>query len=274
MELRHLACFRAVVEAGSISGAARALHVSQPPLSETMKQLEGELGCALFVRGPRSIVLTEQGLWCYQKAVSLLDQVASLRQEVAEVGKVRTLHVGLTSSSVPVFAPLLERTDRSLRFSIHEGNSFQVLELLAHGVVQCALVRTPVNLGACSHAVVARDHMIATGAVSSLADFQGRELVLYRRYRQFLLDAFRRRGISPGPVTECDDARTAVQLSLSSGITAVVPATMASSCGRLPMFHLTDTDFQTEVLAVWLREDDGVQEFLAMLDESFKKQQK
>ena len=47
MELRQLEYFIAIVDLGTITGAARALNMSQPPLSAQMHALEGELGCAL-----------------------------------------------------------------------------------------------------------------------------------------------------------------------------------------------------------------------------------
>ena len=50
MEIRQLEYFRAIVDAGTISGAARELHMTQPPLSYQMKMLEEELQVPLFIR--------------------------------------------------------------------------------------------------------------------------------------------------------------------------------------------------------------------------------
>ena len=59
MELRTLRYFLAVAQAKTISAAAEALHVTQPTLSRQMQELEEELGKTLFLRGKRSITLTE-----------------------------------------------------------------------------------------------------------------------------------------------------------------------------------------------------------------------
>ena len=63
MELRVLRYFLAVAREESISGAAEALHVTQPTLSRQMMELEEELGKTLFLRGKRKISLTEEGMF-------------------------------------------------------------------------------------------------------------------------------------------------------------------------------------------------------------------
>lgn len=67
MELRVLRYFLAVAREESISGAAEALHVTQPTLSRQMMELEEELGKTLFLRGKRKISLTEEGMFLRQE---------------------------------------------------------------------------------------------------------------------------------------------------------------------------------------------------------------
>jgi DNA-binding transcriptional LysR family regulator len=61
MELRHLRYFIAVAEERSVSGAATRIRVAQPSLSKQIRDLESELGTALFERGPRGVRLTAAG---------------------------------------------------------------------------------------------------------------------------------------------------------------------------------------------------------------------
>ena len=59
MDIKQLIYFTAIVDEGNISSAAKKLHISQPPLSSQIHNLEQELGCVLFERGARKIQLTE-----------------------------------------------------------------------------------------------------------------------------------------------------------------------------------------------------------------------
>ena len=61
MELRHLRYFATVAEEQNITKAAARLHVSQPPLSRQIRDLEEELGVALLERSAKSVKLTEAG---------------------------------------------------------------------------------------------------------------------------------------------------------------------------------------------------------------------
>jgi DNA-binding transcriptional LysR family regulator len=85
MTLRQLEAFVAVVRERSFSAAARRIHLSQPTLSEHVRELERELGAALFSRRGRSVALTDAGRVFEPYAVRVLATVGDARQAVAEV---------------------------------------------------------------------------------------------------------------------------------------------------------------------------------------------
>lgn len=72
MDIRTLQYFLAVAREESISGAAEFLHMTQPPLSRQLKELETELGKQLFIRGNRKITLTEDGMILRKRAEEIV----------------------------------------------------------------------------------------------------------------------------------------------------------------------------------------------------------
>ena len=61
MDLRQIRYFLTVAEERNITRAAERLHLSQPPLSRALMDLEEELGCTLIIRGKRHVTLTPEG---------------------------------------------------------------------------------------------------------------------------------------------------------------------------------------------------------------------
>jgi DNA-binding transcriptional LysR family regulator len=76
VDFRHLRAFIAVAEEASVTRAAERLHISQPPLSRHIRQLEEELGVTLFVRHRQGVKITEAGRQLLEKA-RLLDAAAA-----------------------------------------------------------------------------------------------------------------------------------------------------------------------------------------------------
>ena len=149
MNLKQLEYFVAIAEEQQITAAARRLHISQPPLSYELATLERELGCTLVKRGPRRATLTSAGALLYERALSVLALVRATEREVSAFGKglAGTLSIGMISSCggmVPTDEMQAFRDDYpDVSFEVHEGNTFQVLEMLERGIIDVGVVRTP-----------------------------------------------------------------------------------------------------------------------------------
>ena len=84
MDLKQLQYFVAIAEAGSITAAAKKLHLSQPPLSMQLKLLEEEMGTLLIERGPRSVTLTDAGRLLYRHAKQILTMADNALHDLAD----------------------------------------------------------------------------------------------------------------------------------------------------------------------------------------------
>lgn len=144
MEIRVLRYFIAVVQEGSISAAAKFLHLSQPTLSRQLRELEEELGVVLFDRGTRYITLTEKGAFFLQQAreiITLVDKTSSNLQTDAISGDV---YIGCGESEAvkmitDVYTDIL-KTHSDVRLHLFSGNSEQLGEKMDRGLLDFSFV--------------------------------------------------------------------------------------------------------------------------------------
>ena len=97
--IRQLQYFVAVAEAGTVSGAAKSLSISQSAITEALKDLEADLGVSLFRRHSRGLHITHKGHQFLRHATGLLSGVADARRAFDEDSfeATGTLHLGVTS---------------------------------------------------------------------------------------------------------------------------------------------------------------------------------
>src|SRR3712207_100676 len=100
MELQHLRYFVAVAEELSFTAASNRLRVAQPSLSQQIRDLERELGAALFARTSRRVELTAAGAAFLEHARAILAQAGQAAEQARAIGRgqVGTLDIGLTGA--------------------------------------------------------------------------------------------------------------------------------------------------------------------------------
>lgn len=137
VELRHLRSFLAVAEEGGISAAARRLGMTQPALSRQIKALEDELGVVLLDRGARSFVLTPAAELLWAEGKQMVHGWDSLVERVRSQAAGRPLRIGyspsLASDILPAAIQRFSQLHPSLRISLHELSSLEMLQMLGTG---------------------------------------------------------------------------------------------------------------------------------------------
>ncbi|QYN37757.1 LysR family transcriptional regulator [Pseudonocardia sp. DSM 110487] len=161
MDLRLLRYFVAVVEERHIGRAAVRLHMTQPPLSRAVKQLETELGTLLLHRSAAGVTPTAAGAALYDEARTLLAQADQLRVRVAAAGGPATITIGTLADSA-------EQAGTRLAAAFHErhpGVDVRIREAgftdpttgLRAGLVEVALTRAPFDDAGISTVVLRTD---------------------------------------------------------------------------------------------------------------------
>ena len=123
LDSRALALFLAVADALSFRQAAETLHLSQPPLSRAIRELEERLGTRLFDRNTKGVNLTDAGQRLLPYARSIGKLLREAEAELAIRGLPATLRLGLTSAAEPPwFRGLAQRVQAA-----HPGTSVSIL---------------------------------------------------------------------------------------------------------------------------------------------------
>ena len=145
MELRHLRYFVAVAEEQNVSRAARRLHVSQPPLSRQIRDLENELGLALFEHGAKAIRLTEVGrIFLSEARTALLrvDEAVSFTTAVAHRKRNR-VRVGYgvipTTEILPRALRAFQRANPHANVDLRAMTPQEMLRALRRGEIDVSL---------------------------------------------------------------------------------------------------------------------------------------
>lgn len=151
MELRHIRYFLAVAEEGSFTRAAEKLLIAQPPLSRQIKDLEEELGTALFERTTRNIRLTDAGHRFQEyaeKVLELLDQASEDIKEI-ETGLSGTISLSSVEGQAPhLIAEWISSFHQSyphVEYSLWNGSSDDVIDRVRKGLCEIGVITEPYN---------------------------------------------------------------------------------------------------------------------------------
>ena len=234
MELRHLRYFAAVAETRHFGRAAERLHLAQPALSQSVRQLEAELGTPLFVRTTRQVSLTPAGEFLYDEARRVLaaveDGVRGVRR-IADgtLGLVRIAFTGTAAfNQLPRIARLVKRELPDVALEIHADLLTPTqAERLVAGRLDLGVLRPPVDVDGLTlrplsveHLVLAlpADHRLVAEPVIGLGDLRSEGFITYAEDHSVVNEALHRSCRTAGfsPRVEHEAPGTAVLLALVS----------------------------------------------------------
>lgn len=194
LEVRHLRIVKAIAKTGTVTGAARRLHLTQPAVSHALADLEARLGLKLFHRKPAGMVITGPGTRILETAAVVLEEV---ERAEADLRLHRTGRAGVLRLSTECYTcyhwlpPILAHLHDGLpevEVEIVPDATSNPIGALLDGRLDMAIVHTPV-----SHedvvfeplfsdelvAAVPPDHPWATAEFVTVEDFPGQTVLFH-----------------------------------------------------------------------------------------------
>ena len=149
MELSDLVVFRTVVSAGGVTRAANQLHRVQSNVTTRVKNLEDELGVALFIREGRRMQLTPAGKVLLGYAERIIALASEAKVALRDSGPRGVLRLGAMESTAAVRLPAplsrLQSRHRDLAIELHTGDPVRLIGDVLAGTLEAALVAEPVS---------------------------------------------------------------------------------------------------------------------------------
>jgi DNA-binding transcriptional LysR family regulator len=232
-----------VAETGHVGRAAARLHISQPPLTRQIQQLERDLGARLFERGAHGVELTDAGQLFLKEARNLLTLAEQAQERVQRAGRgeIGRFDVAIFGSAIfdhiPQILLAFRRQNPDVRLMVHVMTRGEQIEALrqrrinagfnrfvrdAPDIVSEVIMTEPLCVAVNHHSTFSRMRVVP---LKALAD---ESLVLYPAqprpsFADILLDLCRREGFSAREGQWVSDAPSAAALVGSGFGTAVVP---------------------------------------------------
>ncbi len=152
LDIRVLQYFLAVAREESITKAAETLHMTQPPLSRQLKDLENEVGKQLLIRGSRKVTLTEDGMLLRKRAEEMIDLMEKTKAELSSSDEQISGDIYMGSgeteavSTIAKVAKDLQKEHPFIRYHIYSGDAEHIIERLDKGLIDFGLLVEPVDI--------------------------------------------------------------------------------------------------------------------------------
>lgn len=262
MLLRHINYFLAVAEYRSFTRAATSLYVSQPALSQQIKQLEEQLGCQLFDRSGRSVRLTDAGEMYARYARNALQDLQEGKRAINDVKNLSSgeLRIAITPTfTTYLIGPLIkvfhERYPK-VTLSVKEMSQEQMEQRLlddefdvgiAFENVHSADIESQTLLVETLALVVRKDHPLAQESVVNLQILNQQSMVLLSNEfatREQIERYCRQHQVQPKVLMEANSLSAVIEIVRNTQLATLLPSNITGERDELVAIALTPSLLQ------------------------------
>ena len=245
MNMKQALYFKTIAQYGTITAAAKQLYISQPSLSQTLRQIEDEVGTPLFDRSTSPFHLTYAGERYLKAVEAMLDIETRLKEEIESIrrddgGRLR-LGISVTRAMqvLPDVIPVFTKAYPNVTIELTEAASASLEGLLQKGQIDLALAALEANEANIAYELIEKESIgILAGKDSQLAQLvpSGTPISLEMVEKEAFVSLdtshssriiqdrlFRRYNIRPKILLETSSLEVARRVALKSGACMVLP---------------------------------------------------
>lgn len=274
--MRQLRYFYTIAKEGQITKAAKKLHMAQPPLSQSLKALEQEIGTELLERNGRRMELTDAGKVLYHKAEFFFKYLEETITEVRETAEGIKGHItiGCVKSCFSHVPPRLKKfreTYPNVTFEFREGDSYLLAEQLKNRKIDFAIVRLPLDMEPFSSYSLPEEKYVAIvpdkwassfeNDMISIEELANLPLLLLKRIRgvgqfELIIDKFTKHNMEPNIVTVCPDVDMIFELVSNEVGASIVPESTLKrhTIGNIKYLKINNEPIISRSSIIWLKD--------------------
>jgi LysR family transcriptional regulator, salicylic acid-responsive activator of bsdBCD len=267
MDIKQLRYFIAIAEEKNITAAANRLHMSQPPLSIVLKQLEDELGVKLIERNGKSMELTDKGHILYQRARQVVNSFEEIKNEIedTEEGKKGALNIGINTLSVSGFPEMLQSFNENyplVSLKIVQNDSLYLAEMVKKRAIEIAFVRLPLEHQDLTYHPLINEPFIFVSKMEvdtiSLEEVSRMPLIIPSTeglgIYNTILEAFTRQKLQLTKIAECSDMHVLMELVRAGMGVTIVPKSVFDVYGAKTLYGapITNGNMNSSLGVIWL----------------------
>lgn len=251
MDTRLLRMFCVVARAGSLVAASRVLHLTPSALSHGLKSLEAQLGCRLFERTGKKLLLNQAGEQLLAQIVVPLSALDAAEESLKRLGKwgQTRLRIGASASAcqhiVPGIIRELKKTSPNVQLQVESGDTPQLVTLIQQNRIDLALGVAPESHAGLDIRPIFKDELLFTFAPSHRwaaahtiprDELRTQPLILYQRSSltaQLVDQYFRDLDLVPSTIMEIANIEAIKELvKLNLGVAVLAPWTVQKELAR------------------------------------------